>query len=177
MRPMSSVPVAGHWAGHHRPRPAMPQTCGRDDVAPQYVTCKDLHNILKGILRSDIHRAGVASSLEPAICRLPSQATGGAPVCDGTVHGDIVLVLRDAVTVADMLVIQPQGVDTLTAAAGTPGVAAAHKDSQKNRVLDGTHSPGDSRQVPRRTGFRRRWLRAGCWSLTGTLSCRSRWRL
>jgi hypothetical protein len=33
--------------------------------------------VLKGILRRIIHRAGVASSLEPTLCRLPSQAAGG----------------------------------------------------------------------------------------------------
>jgi hypothetical protein len=89
------------------------------------------HDTLKGILRRIIYRAGVASSLEPILRRLPSQAAGGAPAYDDGARGDILLVLRDAVTVADVADIHPQGVAALTAASGTPGAAVAHRDAQK----------------------------------------------
>jgi hypothetical protein len=78
--------------------------------------------------------------------RLPSQAAGGAPGCGGR---DILLVLRNAVTVTDVSVIHPQGVATLTVATGTPGAAAVHRDA----------------------------LKVASYALERTLSCRSRWRL
>jgi hypothetical protein len=54
------------------------------------------HDILKGILRRAVHRAGIASTLEPALRRLPGLAKGPGMSADGSpsrpgARGDILL--------------------------------------------------------------------------------------
>jgi hypothetical protein len=45
------------------------------------------HDILKGILRLSVHRAGIASTLEPALRCLPSLAAGASTSADGSPIG------------------------------------------------------------------------------------------
>jgi hypothetical protein len=42
------------------------------------------HDILKGILQRAVHRAGIAFTLEPALCRLPGLAAGAGTSADGS---------------------------------------------------------------------------------------------
>jgi hypothetical protein len=50
-------------------------------LAPQLTLLPD---ILKGILRRAVQRAGIASSLEPALRRLPGLAAGAGASTDGS---------------------------------------------------------------------------------------------
>jgi hypothetical protein len=42
------------------------------------------HDILKGILRCVVHRAGIASALEPPLRRLPGLSAGSGTAPDGS---------------------------------------------------------------------------------------------
>jgi hypothetical protein len=88
------------------------------------------HDILKGILRLVVHRAGIASTQEPDLRRLPGLPGGAgtsalwapAPV---EARGDILLALPGGVTIADISVIHPLSINALPAAAQTASAAAA----------------------------------------------------
>jgi hypothetical protein len=75
--------------------------------------CPDhvIHDILKGIWRRVVHRAGIASTLEHPLCRLPGLAEGGSTSADGAsrvgVPGDILLALPQGITIADASAIHP----------------------------------------------------------------------
>jgi hypothetical protein len=93
-------------------------------------------DILKGILRRSLHSAGIASTQEPTLSRLPGLAEGagisasGASIWVGA-RGDILLALPGGITIPDISVIHPLSINTLPAAATTAGAAAARRDQQK----------------------------------------------
>jgi hypothetical protein len=94
------------------------------------------HDILKGILRRVVHRAGIASALEPPLRRLPGLADGAGIAADGSplrpeARGDILMVLPRGITISDISVIHPLSINTLPRAATTAGAAASHRDQQK----------------------------------------------
>jgi hypothetical protein len=94
------------------------------------------HDILKGILRRVVHRAGIASTLEPPLRRLPGLAEGASTSADGAsirveARGDILLALPQGITIADVSIIDPPSINTLPAAAATAGAAAARRNQQK----------------------------------------------
>jgi hypothetical protein len=65
------------------------------------------HDILKGILRRVVHRAGIASTQEPALRRLPGLARGAGISASGAstrveARGDILLALPGGITIADI---------------------------------------------------------------------------
>jgi hypothetical protein len=91
------------------------------------------HEILKGILPRVVHRAGIASTQEPALCRLPGTAGSAGISASGAstqveARGDILLGLPGGITIA---VIHPLSINTLSAAAATAGAAASRRDQQK----------------------------------------------
>jgi hypothetical protein len=70
------------------------------------------HDILKGILRRTVHRAGIASTLEPPLRRLPGLAAGAGTSADGSAtrpeaRGDILTALPQGISIADISVIHP----------------------------------------------------------------------
>jgi hypothetical protein len=98
------------------------------------------HDILKGILRRVVHRAGIASALEPPLRRLPGLADSATArqriAADGSplrpeARGDILMVLPRGITISDISVIHPLSINTLPRAATTVGAAASHRDQQK----------------------------------------------
>jgi hypothetical protein len=94
------------------------------------------HDILKGILRRVVHRAGIASALEPPLRHLPGLADGAGIAADGSplrpeARGDILMVLPHGITISDISVIHPLSINTLPRAATTAGAAASHRDQQK----------------------------------------------
>jgi hypothetical protein len=94
------------------------------------------HDILKGILRRAVHRAGIASTLEPPLRRLPGLLAGPGAAPDGTplrpeARGDILLAMPQGIAIADVSVIHPLSLNTLSPAAATAGAAAARRDQQK----------------------------------------------
>jgi hypothetical protein len=98
------------------------------------------HDILKGILRRAVHRAGIASTQGPTLSRLPGLAGGAGISASGAsirvgARGAILLALPGGITIADISVIHPLSinvdVNTLPAAAATAGAAAARRDQQK----------------------------------------------
>jgi hypothetical protein len=95
------------------------------------------HEILKGILRRAIHRAGDASNLEPTLHRLPGLETGAYGASGGTeaagleACGDILLALESGMSVVDVSITHPSGVTNRAAAATTDGAATARRDSEK----------------------------------------------
>jgi hypothetical protein len=126
--------------------PAVQCTCGatlRPSDADHGMRCPSLaaqttmrHDILKGILRRVVHRAGIASTLEPPLRRLPGLAAGAGIAADGSplrpeARGDILLALPRGITVSDLSVIHPLSINTLPRAATTAGAAASHRDQQK----------------------------------------------
>jgi hypothetical protein len=93
------------------------------------------HDILKGILRRAVHRAGIASTLEPALRRLPGLAAGAGTYADGSpirveARGDVLLTMPQGITIADVSIIHPTSLNTLSRAAATAGAAASHRDRQ-----------------------------------------------
>jgi hypothetical protein len=94
------------------------------------------HDILKGFLRRAVHRAGIASTLEPPLRRLPGLATGTGASADGSAirpeaRGDILMALPQGISIAEISVIHPLSLNTISRAATTAGAAASHKDQQK----------------------------------------------
>jgi hypothetical protein len=94
------------------------------------------HDILKGILRRVVHRAGIAFTQEPTLSRLPGLARGAGISASGAsirvgARGDILLALPGGITIADISVIHPLSINTLPAAATTAGAAEARRDQQK----------------------------------------------
>jgi hypothetical protein len=94
------------------------------------------HDILKGILRRAVHRAGIASTLEPPLRRLPGLTTGAGASADGSAirpeaRGDIFMTLPQGISIADISVIHPLSLNTISRAATTAGAAASHRDQQK----------------------------------------------
>jgi hypothetical protein len=83
-----------------------------------------------------VHRAGIASTQEPALRRLPGLAGGAGTSATGAstrveAPGDILLALSGGITVADISITHPLAINTLAAAAKTAGVAAARREQQK----------------------------------------------
>jgi hypothetical protein len=108
----------------------MPRPGGTDHA------CMLRHDILKGILRRAVHRAGIASALEPALRRLSGLAEGAGTSADGSAirvqaRGDILLVLPQGIYITDVSVIHPLSQNALPRAAATAGAAAALRDRQK----------------------------------------------
>jgi hypothetical protein len=97
------------------------------------------HDIFKGILRRAIHRARVASTLEPTLRRLPGLEAGAYGASRGTeasgleACGDILLALESGMSVVDVSITHPSGVSNRAAAATTDGAAAARRDREKRR--------------------------------------------
>jgi hypothetical protein len=77
-----------------------------------------LHDILKGILRRAVHRAGIVSALEPPLCRLPSLAAragtsaNSSAVCPEA-QGDILLALPQGISITDISVIHPLSINII----------------------------------------------------------------
>jgi hypothetical protein len=114
------------------------------DDSHHAVTCSSVqgkatmrHDILKGILHQAIHRAGVASTLEPTLRRLPGLEAGAYGASGGTeaagleARGDILLALESSMLVLDVSITHPSGVANRRAAATTDGAAATRRDREK----------------------------------------------
>jgi hypothetical protein len=105
-------------------------------LAPQL---KPHHDILKRILRRAVHWEGIASggsTLEPALRRLPGLAAGDGTSADGSpirveARGNVLLAMPQGITIADVSIIHPTSLNTLSRAAATAGAAASHRDRQK----------------------------------------------
>jgi hypothetical protein len=89
-----------------------------------------LHDIPKRILRRVLHRAGISSSLEPALCQLPgfeqevsSSREGHSIRAIG--WGDILQALRQVINVTDISIVHPIHTNTLSAAAAEAGAVAS----------------------------------------------------
>jgi hypothetical protein len=94
------------------------------------------HDILKGILRRVVHRAGIASALEPALRRLPGLADGAGIGADGSAvrieaRGGIIMALPRGVSITDISVIHPFSVQILSCAVDTAGAAASFRVQQQ----------------------------------------------
>jgi hypothetical protein len=107
------------------------------------------HDIVKGSLRRAIHGAGVASTLDPTLCRLPglqSRAyggTGGTEAVDMEASRDILLALESRMSVLDVSIMQPSAGANRAAAAMTDGAAAVLRD-RKKRLTYGRLDPNGS---------------------------------
>jgi hypothetical protein len=104
------------------------------------------HDILKGILRRAVHWAGIASTLEPAVRRLPGLTDGLGMSADGSpsrpgARGDI-MAMPQGVAIANMSVIHPLSINSLSTAAALPGAAAARRDHQKRTAYAGVEPNG-----------------------------------
>jgi hypothetical protein len=96
--------------------------------------------ILKGILRRVVHRAGIASTQEPALRRLPGLSGGAGTSATGAstrveACGDILLALPGGITIADISITHPLAINTLAAASTTAAEAAARRDQQKRATF------------------------------------------
>jgi hypothetical protein len=94
------------------------------------------HDILKGILRRAVHRAGIASTLEPPLRRLPVLAADAGTSAEGSAirpeaQGDILLALPQGISITDISVIHPLSLNIISRAATTAGAAASHRDQLK----------------------------------------------
>jgi hypothetical protein len=103
------------------------------------------HDILKGILRRAVHWAGIASTLEPTLRRLPGLTDGPGMFADGSpsrlgARGDILLPKN--VAIVDVSVINPLSINSLSSAAALPGAAAARRDHQKRTAYAGVEPNG-----------------------------------
>jgi hypothetical protein len=135
--------------------PGVQCSCGQfmqpNDV-DHAMTCKSQcgamqlrHEIIKDTWRLIANRAGVASSVEPVLRRLPgAQASANANRPDS--RGDILLVLPGGLTVADVSVVHPAA-STYVQAARSVGGAAAARDQAK-RVRYATADPNGYAFIP-----------------------------
>jgi hypothetical protein len=94
------------------------------------------HDILKGILLRAVNQAGIASTLEPALRRLPGLAAGSGTSADGSpiqveARGDVVFAMPQGIAIADVSIIHPTSLSTLSRVAATAGAATSHRDRQK----------------------------------------------
>jgi hypothetical protein len=86
------------------------------------------HDILKGILRRVVHRAGIASTASLALPgALASGASNRVEACQ-----DILLVLPRGITIFDISITL--AINALAAAVTTAGAAAARRDQQKRAM-------------------------------------------
>jgi hypothetical protein len=91
-------------------------------------------------LRRAIHRAGVASTLELTLPRLPGLeayaygAMGGTEVAGLEAHGGILLALESGMSVMGVSITHPPGVAKRAAAATTDGAAEAQREREKRRA-------------------------------------------
>jgi hypothetical protein len=94
------------------------------------------HGILKGMLRRIKHRVCIASTQDPALCRLPG-LTGGADTSVLSTstrveaRTDILLVLPRGITIADISAVHPLSINTLPSKAIMAGTASAQPGQQK----------------------------------------------
>jgi hypothetical protein len=91
------------------------------------------HDILKGILRQAVHRAGIASTLELPLCQLPGLNAGAGTSAEGSVirpeaRGDILLALK-GISITDISVIHPLSLNIISRAATRAG--ASHRGQLK----------------------------------------------
>jgi hypothetical protein len=87
-------------------------------LAAQSLLC---HDILKGILLRAVHRAGIASALEPRLRRRPGLAAGAGTSADGSAicpeaRGNILMALPQGIFITDIFVIHPLSMNTLSSA-------------------------------------------------------------
>jgi hypothetical protein len=83
-----------------------------------------------------VHRAGIVSTQEPALRRLPGLAGGAgtsATVASTRVEarGDILLALPRGITIVDISITHRLAINTLAVAATTADASAARRDQQK----------------------------------------------
>jgi hypothetical protein len=74
------------------------------------------HDILKGILRRAVHRAGIASALEPHLRRLLGLDAGAGTSADGSAirleaRGDTLMAVPQGISINDISVIHPLSVN------------------------------------------------------------------
>jgi hypothetical protein len=105
------------------------------------------HDILKGILRHVVHRAGIASTQEPALRRLPGLARGAGTSATGAstrveARGDILLALPGGITIVNISITHPLAINTLAEAATMAGAAAARRDQQKRAMYSRVQPDG-----------------------------------
>jgi hypothetical protein len=92
------------------------------------------HDILKGILLSRVvYRPGIALSLQPVLFQVPGLNQGAGSSREGYsirigARGDILLELRQVITVPDISVMHPLSINILSAAVAEAGAAAARRD-------------------------------------------------
>jgi hypothetical protein len=96
------------------------------------------HDILKGILLRVVHQAGIASSLERTPCRLQVLEQGDGLSREGHsirvgAWGDILLALRQVITVTDIPSVHPLSINTLSAAVKV-GAASSCGDQQERNA-------------------------------------------
>jgi hypothetical protein len=118
-------------------------------LPPQLTLC---HDILKGILCRAVHRAGIVSTLEPTLRRLPGLAAGAGTSADGSpirveARGDVLLAMPQGFAIADVSIIQPTSLNTLSRAAATAEAnASCERLGQPAMTL--LHSLGDEAAGP-----------------------------
>jgi hypothetical protein len=87
-----------------------------------------------------IHRAGVGSSLEPTLRRLPGLEAGAYGASEGTeaagleARGDILLALESGMSVVDVSITHHSGLANRRATATADGAAEARRDREKRRT-------------------------------------------
>jgi hypothetical protein len=92
--------------------------------------------LLHGILKGTLHRVGIAPALEPTFRRLPGLAAGAGTSADRSpvrvkARGNVLLATPQGITIADVSVIHPTSLNTLSRVAATAGAAASHRNRQK----------------------------------------------
>jgi hypothetical protein len=92
------------------------------------------HDILKGNLCRAVHRAGIASALEPPLRRLPRLA--GRHFCrrlsyPPKARDGILMALSHGIYIIHVSVIHPLSMNIISRAATTAGAEASHPDQQK----------------------------------------------
>jgi hypothetical protein len=85
-------------------------------LAAQFTLC---HDILKGILRRAVHRAGMATALEQPVCRLPGltaragTSDKGSAIRPGA-QGGILLSLPQGISITYISVIHPLSIKIIS---------------------------------------------------------------
>jgi hypothetical protein len=123
--------------------PGVKCLCGRflqPNDTDHAMTCKSLcgamtmrHNLLTESWRRITSRSGTASSVEPAIRALPGAQGAAVSARHTDSRGDILLVLPDMLTVADITVVHPCAATYVRAAGVIGGAAKVREDAKRAR--------------------------------------------
>jgi hypothetical protein len=89
--------------------------------------------------QAQLHRSAITPQLGPGACT----SADGTPI-RVEARGDVLLAMPQGIAIADVSIIHPTSLNTLSRAAATAGAAASHQDRQKQTAYARVEPNGHS---------------------------------